>query len=225
MDYFYSSNCTTQNRMDRIVRALLVSVFLLAGATSLSHAQIGVTAGLNFEQTSDIKDSAGSLDQSVVFDNATGYHVGVVFEFGGEQFRLRPGVIFRNVGTYNLPEDANVQDARQNFDVNVIEVPLDFRLNVLPIPVLNPYVMAGPMLALPRGEGDFSDATREWSLSGNVGGGLSISVASIKIQPEFRYQFGITDYFSDSFTIGNETIEPAESPRYSAYSVRLSLMF
>lgn len=209
--------------IQQLARGILAGIFLLALAPSTAHAQIGVTAGLNFENTDDIKSSAGSLDRSVVVDNATGYHVGVVFEFGGERLRLRPGVIFRDVGSFTLPDDAG--EARENFDVSVIEVPLDVRLEVLPIPLLNPYVMAGPQLGVPRGEGDFSDATEDWSLSGTVGGGLSIAAASIKIQPEFRYQFGITDYFSDSFTVGDQTIEPAESPRYSAYSVRLSLMF
>lgn len=204
---------------------MLVAVLLLGGTALPSQAQIGVTAGLNFEQASDIKDTAGNVDQGLSLNSTTGYHVGVVFEFGGDRFRLRPAIIFRDVGTYDLPEDANVQDAGRNFDVSVIELPLDLRMKILPIPVLNPYIMAGPMVALPRGEGDFGDATREWSLSGNVGAGLSLSVASVKIQPEFRYQFGVTDYIDDSFTIGNETINPAESPRFSAFSVRLNFMF
>lgn len=198
---------------------------LLAASVTMSHAQIGVTAGLNFEQASDIKDSAGSLDQDMVLSTATGYHVGVAFEFGGERLRLRPAAIFRNVGTYDLSESSNVQEASQQFDVNVIEIPVDLRLNVIPIPVINPYVMGGPMLALPRGEDELDEAMREWSLSGNVGGGLSINIGSTKLQPELRYQFGVTDYISDSFTVGGETIEPAESPRFSAYSVRLNLLF
>lgn len=213
-------------------RTLLVLVCALGGILTLgsvpehARAQIGVTAGLNFEQSSDISDAAGNLSQDVVLDKASGYHVGLVFEFGGDRFRLRPGVIFRNVGTYQLPQDADVGDAGQNFDVSVIEIPLDLRMKVLPIPVINPYVLGGPMVSLPQGEGDFGDATRTWSLSGNVGGGLSIVMGSVKLQPEVRYQFGVTDYISDDgFTVGNETIDPADSPQFSALSVRLSLMF
>ena len=121
--------------------------------------------------------------------------------------------------------DADVGDAGRNFDVSVIEIPLDLRMKVLPIPYINPYVMVGPMVALLQGEGDFGDATRRWALSGNVGGGLSFAFGSVKIQPEMRYQFGLTDYISDGFTIGNETIDPVDQPQISALSVRLSLMF
>jgi len=47
--------------------------------------------------------------------------------------------------------DADVGDAGRNFDVSVIEIPLDLRMKVLPIPYINPYVMIGPMVALPQG--------------------------------------------------------------------------
>lgn len=197
----------------------------LGAAPPAAHAQLGVTAGLNFAQAGDITDAAGSLDQQVVFDEATGYHVGLAFEFGGDRLRVRPGVIFRTVGTYSLPDDAGVGDAAREFDVSVIEIPIDVRLTVLPIPGITPYVFAGPTMSLPRGQGDFSDATRTWSLSGGVGTGLSIEVQGLKLQPEVRYQFGVTDYISDSFTIGNEVVDPADSPRFSAFGVRLNLMF
>lgn len=205
---------------------MMGTAFAFGSAPEPARAQIGITGGLNFAETGDITDAAGSLSQDVALDEATGYHVGLVFEFGGDRFRVRPGVVFRDVGTYQLPDDADVGDAGQNFDVSVIEIPLDMRLKVLPIPVINPYILAGPMVSLPQGEGDFGDATRTWSLSGNVGGGLSIVMGSVKLQPEVRYQFGVTDYISgDAFTIGNETIDPADSPQFSAWSVRLSLMF
>jgi len=204
-------------------RSVVLGVLLIGATVVSSHAQIGVSAGLNFEQASDISDAAS--DRSIALNTATGYHAGLSFEFGGDRFRLRPAVIFRNVGTYSLPQGADVQDAGQDFDVSVIEIPLDLRMTVLPIPFLNPYVMGGPMLALPRGEGDFSDATEDWTLFGNIGTGLSLSVASVKLQPEVRYQFGVTDYISDSFEIAGETITPAESSRFSAFSVRLTFMF
>jgi hypothetical protein len=201
----------------------LALTLLLFGATVVpSHAQIGVSAGLNFEQAGDIKDATGT---KAALNTATGYHFGLSFEFGTDRFRLRPGIMFRNVGTYDLSSGADAQDATREFDVSVIEIPLDLRMKVLPIPYVNPYVMAGPMVALPRSEGDFSDATRDWSFSGNVGAGLSISISSVKIQPEVRYQFGLTDYISDSFTVGSETINPVDSPEFSAFSARLTFMF
>lgn len=214
-----------KNRLWKVLTSLLISAAVFAGGPSVAQAQLGIAAGLNFEETSDIRDAAGNLSQEVVLRKSTGYHVGLVFEFGGDRLRLRPGVIFRNVGTYSLPDDANVGDAGQNFDVSVIEIPLDLRMKVLPIPYINPYVTAGPTASLPRSEGDFTDATRTWSLSGNVGTGLSFAVSDVRIQPEIRYQFGVTDYISDSFTIGNENIDPVDTPQFSTLSVRLNLMF
>lgn len=204
-----------------IGRSLLLSVVLLIGTVSLSHAQVGILAGANFEQSGDIQDAATTLDR----DQTTGYHVGLAFEFGGERFRVRPAAVFRQVGNYRLSENADAQEAVQEFDVSVIEVPVDLRLEILPVPVLNPYIMGGPMLSIPRGEGEFDDATESWSFSGNVGGGLSIDAGPITIQPEVRYEFGVTDYVSDSFTIGDRTIEPSDKPQFSAFSVRLHLLY
>ncbi len=213
--------------MTRSVRSLglplALALLLLGGTVVPSQAQIGVLAGLNFEEAGDIKNAAGNTDAAL--STATGYHFGLSFEFGTDRFRLRPGILFRNVGTYDLSPDAGAQDATREFDVSVIEIPLDLRMKALPIPYVNPYIMAGPMVALPRSEGDFSDATRDWSLSGNVGAGLSLSISSVKIQPEVRYQFGLTDYISDSFTVESETINPADSPEFSAFSARLTFMF
>ena len=66
------------------------------------------------------------------------------------------------------------------------------------------------------------DATGDWSLFGNVGTGLRLSISSAKIQHEVRYPFGLTDYISDSFAVESKTINPADSPEFSAFIARLS---
>lgn len=94
---------------------LWCTIFLLlaVGAFSprIAQGQLGVTTGLNFEQTEDIRMAAEGANKEAALNNATGYHVGVLLQLGSGAWSFRPAVIFRQVGTYQFSE------LRENFDV------------------------------------------------------------------------------------------------------------
>jgi len=99
---------------------------------------------------------------------------------------------------------------------------------LLVTPVVKPYVLAGPMLTIPRsnadgfGDGDdFEDFTEDTSLSANVGAGVQISLPAVpfKLQPELRYEFGISDY------VDTDIEGVSESPKFSAFSFRVNVIF
>lgn len=205
-------------------------VLMLAGSgllASPARAQFGVTGGLNFAQMDDFTSSVQNTSVNAAFDNATGYHVGLVYELGGGRWSVRPAAVFRTIGTYTLPQDPTVSDIRDEFDLQVVEVPFDIKLRLLDLPLIHPYLLAGPMASFPWGEGDFSDATEEIALSANVGGGINIETSwlPVSLQAEIRYETGVTDMLKNDFTVGGQTFEVRNDPRNSALSVRLNLLF
>ncbi|PEN14377.1 hypothetical protein CRI94_04910 [Longibacter salinarum] len=202
--------------------ALALAIIVLVGA-SPAHAQLGIAGGLNFESSDDISTSSADAN----FENSTGYHIGVVYDAGFGPVNIRPGFFYRKVGTYEFGNTTG-GGAAGTIDISTFEVPVDVRLNLLVTPVITPYVLAGPMLTIPRsnvdgfGNGDdFDDFTEDMSLSANVGAGVQLNLPAVpfKLQPELRYEFGISEY------VDTDAVEVSESPKFSAFSLRLNVIF
>ncbi|WP_263786152.1 porin family protein [Salinibacter grassmerensis] len=198
------------------------ALFLLGLVVTPAQAQLGVSGGLNFESAGDIETSRTG---NATLDNSTGYHVGLVYELGLGAATIRPGFFYRRVGTFEFSGD--VLQGETQFDVSSWQVPVDVRFTVLPTPLVKPYVLAGPMATFPRGEGDFGDATEDISYSLNVGIGANISIptVSLKIQPELRYEFGASKFIKDDFEIGGTSFQPQDSPSFSAFGLRVNVIF
>lgn len=205
------------------VLASLFALLLMVGTAVPAQAQLGISGGLNFESAGDIETTTTN---NATLDNSTGYHLGVVYELGLGAATLRPGFFYRRVGTFEFSQSALPQ-GENRFDVSAWQVPVDLRFTVLPTPLVSPYVLAGPMATFPRGEDDFDDATEEISYSLNVGIGANISLpaSSLKIQPELRYEFGASKFIKDDFEIGGVDFEPQDTPRFSAFGLRVNVIF
>ena len=212
----------TANRSSLALSTLLALVLALGTAVP-TQAQLGVAGGLNFESAGDIETST---TDNATLDNSTGYHIGLVYELGLGAATIRPGFFYRRVGTFEFAPSALPQ-GENRFDVSAWQVPLDLRFTVLPTPLVSPYVLAGPMATFPRGEDDFDDATEEISYSLNVGIGANISLpaTSLKIQPELRYEFGATKFIQDDFEIAGQDFSPQDSPNFSAFGLRVNVIF
>lgn len=191
-------------------------------APSASAQGLGVAGGINYEQLGDI--DTGSADAN--FDNSTGYHFGVVYDATFGPLAVRPGFFYRKVGTYEF-ESLGVEGGSSSYDVTAFEVPLDFRYRIGAAPLIKPYIMGGPMLTIPRGEDDFDEALNDSAISANIGAGLEVTLpgAGLRIVPELRYQFGVSDVFGDEFEVDGRTIDIEDDPQFSAFSVRLHVMF
>jgi len=201
----------------------LVALALMVGTAVPAQAQFGVAGGLNFESAGDIETSTNN---NATLDNSTGYHLGVVYELGLGAATLRPGIFYRRVGTFEFSQSA-LPGGETSFDVAAWQVPVDLRFTVLPTPLVSPYVLAGPMATFPRGEDEFDDATEEISYSFNIGLGANISLpaTSLKIQPELRYEFGASKFIKDDFEIGGTEFSPEDAPRFSAFGLRVNVLF
>jgi len=198
-------------------------VLLLLGLVATpAQAQLGVAAGANFDSVSDIQDSGSAQD---IQKNSTGYHIGVVYDLGLGPVSLRPGLFYRKVGGYDFSDvqGADVDD----LDVTAFEVPVDVRVTVFPFPLVSPYVVGGPNAFLPRSsEDDFDDDFEDISFTFNVGVGADVSLPGVglTLQPEFRYEFGASDYISDDFEVGGTNFSPSDRS-LSAYALRLNVLF
>lgn len=197
----------------------LLAALALTVAVRPAAAQIGLAAGLNFENFSDIE--VGSAEAAV--DGSTGFHVGVFYDASVGPLAIRPGVFYRKTGELGF-------DSGEGFDLSLIEIPIDLRFNFgPPLVPIKPYVLAGPVFGIPSTDNDdFKDAVTEFTVSGNVGFGLQVNLVGtgIKLFPEIRYQFGLSDYIdSTEFQVGGVglTTEDNNNENLSSFMIRLGI--
>ena len=112
----------------RIVLSTLFAALLLGSVAMPAQAQFGVAAGLNFETADGINTSSGDA----TFENATGYHLGVVYDAAAGPLKIRPGLLYRKVGEYEFPDDRT--------EIERFEVPVDLKFT-LPVPLVTPYLL------------------------------------------------------------------------------------
>lgn len=197
-----------RSHIKHVVITTLFSTLLLGATVAPAQAQFGVAAGLNFESADDINTSSGEG----TFENSTGYHLGVVYDAGMGPLKFRPGLYYRKVGEYEFPGE--------NVEVERFEVPLDVKFR-LPIPVIKPYALGGPMIVFPRVDGPFEDEFKDTSYSLNVGIGAEISLGSgASLQPEIRYEYGLNEYAEDDFLSDDD-----DAPRFKGVALRLHATF
>jgi len=196
---------------------LLLAVVLVAA--SPARAQIGLTGGLNFNQLDDINATNANAN----FENSTGYHIGVFYDLGLGPVAIRPAVIYRQVGTYEFND---LPSGTEEINLNAIEIPIDLRWRVLPLPLVKPYLLAGPVLTFPQSEDDF-DSTESLNLNADIGAGVEITLPGIgfTLMPELRYGIATSSFLKDEFEIGDTDIQPQDEARLNSVMLRLNVKF
>ncbi len=200
------------NLMKKI--ALLLFVALL-WTPSQTMAQLGIAAGMNFDEMSDI-----SGDKEATFENATGYHVGLYYDLGAGPIALRIGAFYREVSDIEVDLDG-IDGA---FDLTMIDVPIDLRLNLAATPIITPYIFGGPVISIPSSSDDaYHNALESFAVSGNLGVGVSIKLGSMRLFPELRYVIGVSRFMKDEFEIGNISFSADEAQRHNSVMLRLGI--
>lgn len=198
----------------------VIALFLAMVTVLPAQAQFGVAAGLNFEEFGDIETQ--SIDAT--FDNAVGYHFGVFYDLGVSSFSVRPGIYFRNI--QNLESD--VLSSTESFDLNMLEVPLDFRFKLMSGFVITPYIAAGPVVTFASSSNeDFDEAIQDLYVAANASAGFQMNLGGMTLYPEFRYGFGLTSITNDSepFSIGNANFTPTDGSTVNNFMLRLGVGF
>ena len=203
-------------------RFFLLSLLLAAAfVPGQSRAQgFAVTAGLNFNTLSDIE----AEDRDATFENATGWPLGISFELPLGPVSIRPGVRYMDAGSLFESEEIFGQDVPGLADatVELVEVPIDLRFR-FGTPLISPYILAGPVLRFPSGtdNGDLFEL-ESFSYAANVGAGLEIGFAGVRLFPELKYTFGVSSVAS-SFEVGDTTFEPDEGGQLNTIMLSLGV--
>lgn len=204
-------------KMHTAVFTVLFFLFTLV-YTNDSIAQLSLAAGLNFGKLSDISFS----DQKASFDTATGYHVGLTYEFSLILVTVRPGVFYRKFGDITIKG----VDSNSDLDLTFIDVPIDilFRLGI--IPIVKPFLLVGPVFSFPNASDSLlDDAFESFSTSLALGAGITIRLLGISLTPELRYEFGISRLVKDNFDFGGEPDLELDSDPPESFAVRLGVGF
>lgn len=202
------------------LRAVLVSaLFVAVMLPQVASAQgLGIAAGANFDRLSDIEG-----DREASFENASGFHVGVFYDLPLGGVALRPGIYYMDVGTFDVE---SVESSLQTVDLSLIEVPVDVRVRMM-TPLIAPYATFGPVLRFANSNDDeFSDALNNFTVAANVGVGLEIGApgAPIRLFPEIRYSFGVSELTEDVEFLGT-SFTAEEEIRLNTFMVRLGISF
>ena len=194
--------------------ALLLMVFIYQPAA----AQFGIAAGFNYESLSDIDlgDAKGT------FDSASGYHVGIFYDRMFGSVGVKVGIFYRDLGDFE-GEWEGVQEEIDHFDLTMIDFPVDIRFNLSATPVVQPYLLAGPVFSIPSsGSNTFDDSLESFLISGTIGGGIMMNIAGLKIFPEFRYMIGVSRLLEDQIEfLGTELHTDVE--RVNSVMLRLGI--
>lgn len=204
-----------------LTACLLCACFAAAG---VARAQgLGITAGLNFNELSDIEIN----DQETTFDNAQGWHVAIWYDLPLGPLAIRPGIRYMDAGElYGEVEDGiDLGDVEQfrDFDVSLIEIPIDVRIR-LGFPILTPYVLAGPVLRFPTSsEENDDDRLESFSFAGGLGAGVEVNLAGIRLFPEIKYTFGISRFTKEEFSVGGVDFRPDEDQQLNTVMLSLGI--
>ncbi|MYC89676.1 MAG: PorT family protein [Gemmatimonadales bacterium] len=189
---------------------------LICALPAAAEGQIGILAGYNRDSLAEFLPENG-FDLT---DTTDGYHVGVFLNVNLATFSIRPAVIY-----HRLPElVAMAGDEQVRFDIDMVEIPLDFRIR-LPLPAVQPYVLGGPVLTFPSSTfSGVDDLLSARPVRAEVGVGLELDVG-FRLWPEVRYGFGIGSLMESDVAIGSEVLRGDGEPRHDALTLRLGISF
>lgn len=200
------------------ILAPLAALLLLVPPDSARAQGVGLALGANFNELSDI--DTGSTDAT--FENAQGWHVHLWFDLPMGPVAVRPGLRYMDAGEVFedsvIPGDGGAP-IDENQVLSLLEIPVDVRIR-MNLPLVTPYVMAGPVLRFPTGNDD-QDRFESFSFAGGVGAGVELGLAGVRLFPELKYTFGITRFTKESYEIGGVEFSPDEDQKLN--SIMLSL--
>lgn len=181
-----------------------------------AEAQIGILAGYNRDSLAEFLPENG-FDLTDITD---GYHVGVFLNFNLATFSIRPAVIY-----HRMPElVAMAGDERVHFDIDLVEIPLDFRIR-LPLPAVQPYVLGGPVLTFPSSTfSGVDDLLTARPVRAEFGVGVELDLG-FRLWPEVRYGFGTGALMGSDVAVGSGVLRGDGEPRHDTLTLRLGISF
>ncbi len=197
------------------ISTLIVGLFLLMTTQRADAQGLGLSVGANFNSLSDI--DTGS--QEATFNNATGWHLHLWFDMPVGPVAVRPGLRYMDAGAVFEDEDLDIPSSEEV--VSLLEIPVDVRIRMT-MPLVTPYVLAGPVLRFPTGN-ENEDRFKSFSVAAGVGVGAEIGLGGLKVFPELKYTFGITRFTEDEYELGGIDFEVDDSQHLNAVMLSIGI--
>ncbi len=193
----------------------LAALFAAALAPPAS-GQIGIVAGYNRDMIRDFVVAEGfTLDEE-----QSGFHLGIFLNVNVGLFAIRPAVVYHRI----VDVDVVGPGAASDFDLEIVEVPLDFRLR-LPVPIVRPYLLAGPVFMFPSSPEESIDAVLETGPTRiDLGVGFEWNFG-FRLWPEIRYGFGVNQFIEPDFPVGQDTFTATGKPKLDTLMFRVGISF
>ncbi len=204
-----------KSRVGRACRFACV-LLVLIGTPRAADAQIGIIGGYNRDMLQGVDVAEGfSLEE-----DPNGFHLGIFLNVNLGLLAIRPAVIYHRIVDVDVSSSTDALD----FDLEIVEVPLDFRLR-LPVPVVRPYLLAGPVFMFPSSPDEAIDALLETGPSRiDVGLGFEWSFG-FRLWPEVRYGFGITRFIQTDFPLTGPPFSAEGDARLDGLMFRVGISF
>lgn len=201
----------------RLARTVLSGLLIATALPRPAYGQIGIVGGYN-------RDFLRGLEANDGFsftDEATGFHLGIFLNIRAGPFGVRPAILYHRISKLEFAAG----ERRNEFDLEIVEVPLDFRLR-LGIPVVRPYVLAGPVFMFPSSPRRGIDNALETGPARlDIGFGLEWTLG-LRLWPEVRYGFGLTDFLdANAIPIGDTTFSGTGTAKLDSFMLRLGVSF
>lgn len=197
-------------------RGAAVALLALFLAVPPASAQIGIYAGANRDMLEGFTPAEGYA----FGDEADGFHIGIFLNLDLALVGLSPAVVYHRIS--NVTASSGAEQTRFNLDV--IEIPIDVRLH-LPLPVVRPYLVAGPTILFPSSTDPRIDALLASTPSRlDVGAGVEIGLP-LRLIPEIRYGRGLSRFMSPGIPVGEDTLRGEGDMRLDTVVFRLGVSF
>ena len=212
-----------KKHMHRLGLLATVVGLCLAGPASAQINQFGFTAGLNFDRLTDV--SLNNVDAN--FDSKTGWHAEVWIDLSLlGVLTVRSGLRYIDAGQlFDGGFSGIIADVEDDFDINLVEIPILVRFG-FPVPIIKPYILAGPVLRFPVGVDNIIDTDlKSLTLAGELGFGVAVPFAGLTLYPEIAFTFGLSSFTNDEIIIGFATFSTDDSLHLNTAMVRLGVGF
>lgn len=193
-----------------------IALAALIGVFHPAEAQIGILGGYN----RDTFEGIDVADGFAIEEDPNGFHMGIFLNVNMGLVALRPAVVYHRIVDVDVRSPTDALD----FDLEIVEVPLDFRLR-LPVPVVRPYLLAGPVFMFPSSPDESVDSLLETGPSRiDVGAGFEWSFG-FRLWPEVRYGLGITRFMQTDFPLAGSPFSAEGDARLNSLMVRVGVSF
>jgi hypothetical protein len=174
------------------MKKFFLVVTIICGSYLTSNAQFGVKGGLNYSSNGDLKE----IGQDIKADSKTGYHVGIMYQTKGDNFYLRPELVYTSTKSEYI--------SRGELTINKVDMPI-----LLGYHIFKPIsIFAGPSLQYILDTDlkgfNLNDAEKDFTVGMQFGAAVQLGD---KLSVDLRYEKGLSENLAEISGISGERVD------------------